>query len=204
MPSFSDCKSGHAWLICQRKGSNECWAARGTSVQCQTHRYPEAQPNLPHLGWLNASEFSKLVLWAAEKKSLAKFMRSFPRISCKLNSMSFGDNRKLCWGAPVSMVTPLPGAFPREAHRGRKDWWNWVTSLLLSFSAQVRSRKATVPNPNCLSAKCQSRDHVEGPHLGADLQTWTGLGKESRNGHFRHSFISWCCKLLRQRCKTVF
>lgn len=47
------------------------------------------------------------------------------------------------------------------------------------FLPKSLSKKATVPNPNRLSAKCQSRDRVEVPHLGADLQMWTGARKQN-------------------------
>lgn len=198
MPSFSDCKSGHAWLICQRKAVMNA-RLQEAPVHNARHTGIQTQPNPPHLRWLNAGSLSSEHEVSCQVHALPS------RISYRLNCTSSGDNRKVCRGAPVSVVKPLPGAFPREAHRRKKtlvELGDIISAFIFCPNHYSRKQQSRTPPAFLLNVSL-------GPCAGASSWSWLANvnrlgGQESWNGHFRHSFISWCCKLLRQRCKTVF
>lgn len=138
-----------------------------------------------------------------KKKSLAKFMCSFPKISCRLNYMSFGDNRrlqlKLCSGAPVCPVswshlcqgTPPPP----QAHRRKKrlvKLCDFITAFI--FCPRHCPRKQQSPNPTAfllhasLGTRWVASSWAHNNWLTCKCEQ--ALEREIRNGHLRRSFIS--------------
>lgn len=86
----------------------------------------------------------------------------------------------LCLLSPGPWSLTCRGALPqrstgKEEKAGETGWHYYCFHFL--------PKKATVPNAECHSAKCQSTDQGEQPQELADLKMWAGLGgKKAETG----------------------
>lgn len=123
-------------------------------------------PNPPHLKWLNAGSLS------SENEVSCQVHALLSRISYRLNCMSSGDNRKVCRGAPVSVVAPLPGTFPREAHRRKKtlvELGDIISTFIFCPSHYPRKQQSRTPPAFLLNVSL-------GPCAGASPWSWLSWG----------------------------
>lgn len=138
---------------------------------CKRHRCAmpdtgiQTQPNPPHLRRLNAGSLSSEHEVSCQVHALPS------RISYRLNCTSSGDHRKVCRGHLCPWSRPCQEPSPEKLTEGRTHWWNWVTSFLLSFSAQIIIQESNSPEAHPPFCSMSVSDRVQGPHLGADLQT---------------------------------